>query len=45
MRNEVKRMTKLVSDLLTLARSDSNKLEKQLKRSIFALQLNKQLIQ
>ena len=31
MRNEVKRMTKLVSDLLTLARSDSNKLEQTFK--------------
>ncbi|MEH7093090.1 ATP-binding protein, partial [Priestia megaterium] len=31
MRNEVKRMTKLVSDLLTLARSDSDNLEKTFK--------------
>ncbi|MEK1831250.1 histidine kinase dimerization/phospho-acceptor domain-containing protein [Priestia megaterium] len=29
MKAEVRRMTSLVSDLLTLARSDSNKVEKQ----------------
>jgi signal transduction histidine kinase len=43
MRQEVKRMTNLVSDLLTLARSDSNTIETRIETFDFRLQADKAL--